>query len=96
MVRWQRVLLPRELWQQHRLFRFTDGVLLLENGLKPNKSRPVVERPLEGTSTDSMLHTAWASCGWSLVTPEFLGLFSNVLSQVAVCQSVSPPHRGCV
>ena len=70
--------------------RFTDGVLLLENVLKTGKSRPVVERLLEGTSTDSVLHPAWASCGWSLVTPETLGLFSNVLSPVAVCRSVSP------
>ena len=37
---------------------------------KTGKRRPVVERPLENTSTDSMLHHGGASHGWSHETLE--------------------------
>ena len=80
-----------------------DGVPLLANEmcacevkheLKTGKRRPVVERPLEGASTDSMLHHLRASHGWSFVTLEtrWTCLFS--LSLVAVRRFRSPHIEG--
>ena len=59
---------------------------------KTGKRRPVVERPLEGTSTDSMLHHVRGSHAWPLETLETCwGCLFSLLSLCVV--SFRPTSR---
>ena len=63
--------------------------------LNTGKRRPVFERPLECTSSNSALHYLWASHGWSLKTLETC--CTCLLSLSCRCASVRfAPHRGGV